>query len=259
MKQWWVMFRREWLEMWRSYKVIWMPIAFVLLGISQPVTSYYLPDILKNFGELPEGSVIEIPVPSAADVLASTLSGQFTQVGMLILVLASMGLIASERSSGIASIILVKPVSYWSYVTAKWTGALCLTWLSYGLGYLAAWYYTTYLFGTLPLEHAVQAFFLYGLWLSFITTITTALSTCLKNTGAVAAVSLMTVVALAASTSMVPEWLGWSPARHMNHSVMLLTEGQIGDQFVWSLLVTGLLLIGFMVAAVLVFRKKELH
>ncbi|QKG84717.1 ABC transporter permease subunit [Kroppenstedtia pulmonis] len=258
MKLWWVMFRKEWKEMMKSYKLLWMPVAFALLGMIQPLTSYYMSDILRYFGDLPEGTTFDIPMPTASEVMVSTLSGQFNQVGMLILVMASMGLVASERSAGIASMLLVKPISYASYVTSKWAGGLALTWLSFGLGYLSCWYYTTLLFGDLPTAASIQAFLLYGLWLSFICTVTTAFSTLLKNSGAVAAVSLLIVIAVAGGTSILPGWMSWSPARHLDHSISVLTEGTVGSHFLLSLVSTAGVMIALMALAILMFRRKEL-
>lgn len=50
----WVLYRREMLEMARSYKLIWIPVVFILLGIMQPLTTYYLPEILKASGDVPQ-------------------------------------------------------------------------------------------------------------------------------------------------------------------------------------------------------------
>ncbi|MDQ0255837.1 hypothetical protein J2S74_003221 [Evansella vedderi] len=80
--------------------------TIVLLGVTQPITSYYLPDILKNFGGLPEGSLLEFPLPTGPQVLAETL-GQFSQIGFLVLVLAFMGTVAGERNTGSSIMVLV--------------------------------------------------------------------------------------------------------------------------------------------------------
>lgn len=50
----WVLYRKEMLEMTRSYKLIWIPVVFIILGIMQPLTTYYLPEILKASGDVPQ-------------------------------------------------------------------------------------------------------------------------------------------------------------------------------------------------------------
>jgi len=70
LSKWLVLYKKEWLEIIRSYKLIWVPLVFILLGAMQPVTTYFLPEILANAGNLPNGTVIKIPTPHASDVLA---------------------------------------------------------------------------------------------------------------------------------------------------------------------------------------------
>ena len=69
MTQWTVLYRKEMTEMARNYKILWIPIVFILLGVMQPVSSYYMPEILDTFGGLPEGTILEMPTPTGAEVL----------------------------------------------------------------------------------------------------------------------------------------------------------------------------------------------
>lgn len=74
---------------------------FLLLGSSTPLSTYFMPQILENFGGLPEGAVIDIPTPTGTEVLAQTLS-DFGLLGVLVLTLALMGIVSAgtaERSS----------------------------------------------------------------------------------------------------------------------------------------------------------------
>ncbi len=105
-----VMVQKELLELVRSYKLLWVPLVYLLLGIMQPVSTYFMPVILEQAGSLPEGTVIEIPKPLGSEVLAQTLQ-QFGTLGVLVLVLVCMGTVSGERNNGTASLILVKPIS----------------------------------------------------------------------------------------------------------------------------------------------------
>jgi ABC-2 type transport system permease protein len=205
-----VMVEKELLELARSFKLLWVPLVFILLGIMQPVTTYYMPMILEQAGSLPEGTVIDMPTPLGAEVLAQTLQ-QFGTIGILVLVLVCMGTVSSERNSGVASLILVKPISVLSFVVSKWTAMLILTWLSLAAGYLASWYYTGLLIGTSPLNKVLESFFVYGLWLSFVVTATIMFSSLLRSAAAAAFCTLGGAVSLSLLTSLFPKQLGWSP------------------------------------------------
>jgi ABC-2 type transport system permease protein len=254
---WFVMYEKEMLEMWRSYKWLWVPLVFLLFGIMQPVVSYYMPQILESAGGLPEGAVIEIPLPTAVQVLAETLS-QYNTIGLLILVLAIMGIVSGERVSGAAGMILVKPVSFWGYITAKWAGAATLTVVSLAIGMLGAWYYTEQLIGSLSFGSVVLGWLLFTLWFIFIMAVTVCYSAMLKGNGAVAFLTLLTAIALSVLPLILKDWMKWSPGTLAGHANAAMATGQwphgvglpLGATFGFTVIV--------LFVAVKVFRNKEL-
>ena len=50
--------KKEISQMTREYKIIWLPIVFILLGLTQPIMMYYLPVILQSVGGV-EGIIID--------------------------------------------------------------------------------------------------------------------------------------------------------------------------------------------------------
>ncbi|OMF34746.1 hypothetical protein BK133_12040 [Paenibacillus sp. FSL H8-0548] len=204
------MVEKELLELVRSFKLLWVPLVFILLGIMQPVTTYYMPVILMQTGGLPEGTVIEMPMPLGAEVLAQTLQ-QFSTIGILVLVLVCMGTVSSERNSGAASLILVKPISVLAFIGSKWTAMLILTWGSLSTGYLASWYYTGLLIGTVPFAKMASSLLVYGLWLTFVITVTILFSSLLRSPAAAAFCAIGGTLALSLLISLFPKALGWSP------------------------------------------------
>lgn len=257
MTTWFVMYNKEMLELWRSYKWLWVPLVFVLLGIMQPVVSYYMPQIIESAGGLPEGAVIEIPLPTAAQVMVETLS-QYNTLGILILVLAVMATVSGERTSGVAGMILIKPVSFASYVTSKWAGAVTLTVASLLLGSLSAWYYTLQLIGSLPFEHMVLGTMLYGLWLAFIMALVVAFSAILRSTGAVAFLTLLVTIGLSVLPSLFTEWMKWSPGTLTQHAAGAIMTGRWPEDSLLPVLVTLALLVAVLTVSVKALRSKEL-
>lgn len=255
MRKWLVLFRKEWLEMARNYKIIWIPLVFILFGLLQPVTSYYMPDILKNASELPEGTIIEIPLPSSGEVLAQTL-GQFNQMGVLILVLAFMGIVSAERKSGMIKAILVKPIDYSSYITAKWLSALLLSAVSVALGMLASWYYTELLIGPFPFIDLLKGTGLYFVWILFLVTFTVYLSSLLKSSGLVAAFALLLSILLSLSTSLLGKWMEWSPAQLTTAASSYLVDGSVEGPLLLPLAITGLLVVLFLYLSTTHWQRK---
>lgn len=256
MRQWSVLFKKEWTEMTRNYKILWIPLVFILLGIMQPVTSYYLPEIIKTAGELPEGAVFDIPVPTPQEVIVGTF-GQYSQIGILVLVLAFMGIVAAEKNSGVSDIILVKPVSFANYITAKWVSIVLMTIGSFLLGIMASWYYTGVLIGDIGFGELMKGSLVYGTWLVFLVTVTLLLSSLFKSNIFVAFMSLLVAIGLSALTSLLSKWMTWSPARLSTHASKLLLTGSPDKQFALSLTVSILLTVILLVSSIYLFAKKE--
>lgn len=240
----------------RNFKILWIPLVFILLGIMQPVTSYYLPEIIKAAGELPEGAVFDIPVPSPQEVIVQTF-GQYSQIGILVLVLAFMGIVAAEKNSGVSDIILVKPVSFANYITAKWVSIVLITLGSFLLGILASWYYTGILIGDVGFGELMKGSLLYGTWLVFLVTVTLLLSSLFKSNMLVAFMSILVAIGLSAITSLLSKWMTWSPARLSTHASSLLLTGSPDKQFALSLTVSILLILILLVSSIYLFAKKE--
>ncbi|MFJ7725710.1 ABC transporter permease [Neobacillus sp. NPDC097160] len=257
MSQWMTLLQKEIVEMWRNFKWIWVPITFILIGVQQPITTYYMPQILDLAGGLPEGAVIKIPTPSAGEVLIQGL-GQYTTLGVLIIVLSTMGILAAERKSGVAAMILVKPVSYRSFVTAKWAGGVLLVWFSFLIGYLATWYYTGILFEWIPIEDFFQSFFFYGLWLTVILTITIFFSASLLTPGIAGFSSLAVVIVVNLVSSTISNLLEWSPSQLTGYAgEILLGKGISDDTLPASIIAAGCIVI-LLALSVVIFKKKEL-
>ena len=155
-RQWAVVYNKEMLEMWRSFKWLWVPLVFILLGIMQPVSTYYLPQILESAGGLPDGAVIEIPMPTGGQAMAEVL-GQYSSIGLLVLVLAGMAIVSGEKQSRTIELIMVRPIRHSSFITAKWAGFVTITLVSLCAGCLSGWYYTELLIGHVDFLNIVQS------------------------------------------------------------------------------------------------------
>ncbi|PLR98847.1 ABC transporter permease [Bacillus sp. T33-2] len=257
MRQWNTLFQKEVLEKARNFKWIWVPATFILLGVMDPLSTYYMPQIIDSLGGLPEGTVIDIPKPSAAEVMLMSME-QFNTLGILIVVLTSAGIIAGERKSGVAELILVKPVSYASYITAKWAASLVLLLLSLLLSSLSSWYYTGVLFENIPAENFFSSLAVIAVWFCFILKITVFFSGLFKQPGAAGVTSIATIVILTIISGSLPHLMEWSPGLLNNYAGKLLVSGELPDHTLASAMaVTGgtVLLLGLCAA---VLRKKEL-
>jgi ABC-2 type transport system permease protein len=257
MTQFGVLLRKELLESRRNFKWVWMPIVFILFGITEPLTAYYMPDILDAVGNLPEGAVIEIPPPTSEEVLLSTI-GQYSMMGVLVIVLGFMGTVAGERKNGSASLVLVKPVSYNSYILSKWTAAMILVWFSYVLGMLSSWYYINILFENISAEYFLKALVTYGFWLSFVVTLTIFFSSITSSPGFAAFSAIAVSIFLSFLSGTFSNQLEWFPSRLSSYTADILIEGSWSNDLTMTLLATVAVIIILLTASPGIFKKAEL-
>ena len=195
MKQFVILMQKEWRENVRNYKIYWIPAIFILLGITEPVVNYFLPQILESSGGLPEGAVFELPTPLPEQIVTAVME-QFQTIGIVVLILAYMGTIAGERKSGTATLLYVRPLSFPAYFLSKWVMASVVSLAGIWFGFLAGYYYTLLFFGNLEVIKLLQMMGTYSVWVLLILTVVLTASAALPN-GGLAAASAFAVYVLA--------------------------------------------------------------
>lgn len=212
----WALLSKEWIETLRSYRILFVPLLFALLSISQPVGDHLLPHLLKTASSLPPGTVLKIPMPTPPEVLQSIL-GQLGQIGVLVLILVGMGSIAGERASGVAAVVLSKPVGRGAYFGAKLAMYSLLAAFALLLGALGGAYYTNVLIGPVSWGPALFGALLYLPVLLLAVAAAIAASAALPSPVAAGGTALLFVIA----ANTVPQYLGtWVKA----HSPSALTS-----------------------------------
>lgn len=250
----WIFYHKEMLESIRNYKLIWIPVVFIILGIMQPLTTYYMPEILRASGDIPPALLASFEIPSAAEVMAQAL-GQYGSIGLLVLALGAMNALAGERSSGTAEMVLVRPLAPAIMVFAKWAAQLTLIVIAIGLGALGAGYYTEQLIGSLSWGAVIAAAALYGLWLLCIVSMTLLFSAFLRAPVA-AFLALLSAAGLSVAHSLLASWFDWTPAALTGLSAKVLTEG--GRLDLWPCLSAVALIIICITVASLLTRRNSL-
>jgi ABC-2 type transport system permease protein len=141
--------RKELLEVFRTYRLLIVSAVFLIAGLSGPLLTYYLPDILKSSSRSQHIHIV-VGKQTALDAIMSYV-GSVTQLPMLAVILVAMGVIADERRSGIASLILYRPISRAAYLLSKATAEGGVVLVGLALGAAAAYYYTVLLFSDVGL------------------------------------------------------------------------------------------------------------
>lgn len=256
MSIWLLLLKKELLESARNYKWIWIPLVFLLIGLMNPITSYFMPQILEASGITAEAAQL-IPVPSSTEIMVEALS-QFGTLGLLILALSFMGIVAAERQSGSAIMVLVKPVSHTKYILAKWTAMSLLTLSAFGIGYMGTWYYTNLLFTDIAFPAIGASFLVYALWLLFVNTMILLFSCLLKSQAGTAFIALAIAALLSVLANVLERFMSWSPGRLTAEAGAILTNGHAVKDMWITVLVTMLLIASLLWGAITASKLRRM-
>lgn len=256
MNQFRIFLEKEWRENLRNYKLFWIPIVFILFGIMEPATNYFLPQILDSVGNLPEGAVFEMPVPEPEQILSAVV-GQYQFIGLLVLVLAYMGSIAGERKSGTATLLYVRPISFSAYFLSKWTMASAVALLSVWLGLLAGYYYTWLLFEGVDFLKFLQFAGTYSIWILLVTAIIISASAAMPNTGLAAGAALFLVFFLQIVDGLLGAYWTVSPLKLSAYATDWLAAGPDRSDFWLSVVVTVLVIAGLNLFGIWMARRNR--
>jgi ABC-2 type transport system permease protein len=250
----WVVFKKEMLEQWRTYKFLIVGAVLFLFGLTSPLLAKFTPEMLAAVPGLPAGMADFIPTPTVMDAISQYVKNM-SQFGILLALLMSMGSVAQEKERGTAAMILTRPVSRGTFILAKF-GALKVTFAaSLLLAALGCWYYTWLLFEALPWGPflLMNAFMLVNFMV--YVALTLLCSTLARSQSAAGGLAFGGLILLA-GLGAFPRLAQYMPGRVIDWGVGLVLGG---GEPAWSALWVSLGLIAVcLLTASLIFRRQEL-
>lgn len=95
MRAFFAFFKKEWMEYGRSYKLFALFMVFCALGVMNPPTAKFLPELLSS--ALADGMEIHIPEPTVLDSWAQFFKN-VSQMGLIIMLVLFSGIMSAEFS-----------------------------------------------------------------------------------------------------------------------------------------------------------------
>lgn len=158
--------RKEAVEILRTWRIWVLPGIVLFFAVSGPPLAKYTPELLKSLGGT---GGMQIIMTAAPDALRDSYAGQWMKnLGTALIAVLIMygGLVASERSSGTAILVLTKPVSRRAFVVAKYLTHAVFIALTVSVGALVTWGLTAAFFDKAPfapLALGTAAWIAYGM------------------------------------------------------------------------------------------------
>ena len=246
---------KEMVEAWRTYRLGVVGALFLVLGITAPVLTRFLPDIIKSFA--PAGINVDVPDLGISDVLDQLLKN-LIQFGALAAILVTMGSVASEKERGTAAFVLAKPVTRTAFLGAKVVSIGMIFAVATALAVAGAWVYTGLLYFSPPVLPWIKLGVV--IWLSTMVyvSITFLGSVLMRSSLGAAGIGFAGLIALSLA-SVVPILSTWLPAGLVSVAKSVALEESSADVHpIRTVAACALIVGGCLFLAWLRFRNQEL-
>ncbi|MFA5867313.1 MAG: ABC transporter permease [Actinomycetota bacterium] len=249
--------KKEFTAIFKTYRWWVIPLVFLIFALMSPPTAKLTPELLKSV--MPKGMNIKLPEPTLIDAFAQWFKN-LSQMGLLAVILLTMGIVAEEKSSGTILLIVTKPISRANVVLSKF--AAQVTWMSASFMLAAAvcYGYAIMIFKFDRIAEFVQANVLFVLYFVVIIAVTIFFSTVLKNQIAAGGLSLVTALLLSLVSSLSQTFDKYAPTglTTVGSKIALGQTGTELTQAIWPVLTSLVLIAGLLLAAIVVFNREEL-
>lgn len=196
-----VLLKKELKGFLKEFKLLWVPIAFISVGIIQPITMKLLPSIIGEG----EGFIIDESIVYTGNEIFAGVFSQLDQIGIIIIAVLLMGAVSNEKKEGILDIILSKGVASSSYLFSKLIAYLILLLPSLILASIFALYYSQVLFSVVSIDLYIKSMLSYSLWFIFVIALGLMFSTVAKTQVQAALATALSAMLLTILPSVVKE------------------------------------------------------
>jgi ABC-2 type transport system permease protein len=249
-----VLIKKEIFEIFKTSKIYVLPIIFLFFGITSPLMTQLLPDILKN---LPGGIKISLPEQTWADSFMQFFKN-LNQIGIISIILVFMGTVSDEKSRGTAIMVLTKPVSRVSFVISKFFTNSLLAVFAIFLGYITCLFYTLRLFPSVNIAASLSAILIFTVSSVFYIAIITGLSAIFKSNIAAGGITL----GIYFFFSLLPFLGGWfseySPGCLVNYQNKLLVSSVETHEVIITILVFFIISSVILSLGIKLFNTEEI-
>ncbi len=245
--------RVEWLRLARTRRLLALGGAFVLLGLAEPVATYYLPDLLRHSASARILRTIPPPVP--ADGISGYASNALL-IGLIVLVVVASSACAVDARPALSAFYRTRVAEFWRLLCPRVVVAALAGVAAYLLGLIAAWYETTVLIGTPDGAALAQSALLVALYLIFAVTATAAASTLARSVVGTALAALAFLLGINI-LSVVPQLTRWLPAQLTDSPDGLLRHTETGSHYLAAAGMTAVVTAVLLLAAIWRGSRRE--
>ncbi|HAL31067.1 MAG TPA: hypothetical protein DCP20_10225 [Coriobacteriia bacterium] len=246
---------KELREIARTWRIWVLPGIVFFFAVSGPPLAEVTPQLLSSVMESQgTGAVIELPDPTYVDAYLQW-TKNLSQIVIFALIIMFAGAISAEKRGGTAILSLTKPLTRPAFVLGKLASHTILLTVTTLIGAAVTWGLTLAVFGEAPLAPLAGAT---GVWLVsalFFVALMMLLSSAVDSQAGAAGLGLVVYLLLSIATIWEPA-VTYSPAALVNAPTEIAMSETVA--LGWPIGTTIALTVLLAIAAVAVFRKREL-
>lgn len=244
-------------EIVRTWRLWVLPTVLIFLAVSGPVLAMFTNELLGAALGSDQATPISLPQPTALDANAQW-TKNLTQLVVFVVVVMAAGAINSEVRSGVAALTMAKPPTRAAYVlshAAALIGFIAVTTL---FGAAVSALVTRIVFGSAALGAILAATAVWLVLAALLVAASLLASAAIDGVAGAAGAGIGSFFLLTL-LSAVPALADDTPAGLVRLPSILAAQTPAADHTLWWPVLTGLLLTAaLLVAAVVVFRRREL-
>lgn len=250
-----VFLAKEMREITRTWRIWVLPAIMIFIGIASPIIAEFTPDLVSSVASSEQtGVVIEIPDAITRDAYLQ-FSKNSVQMALIAVIIAVAGMIAAEKRSGTAILVLTKPLSRTAMVIAKVFSNWVLLIAGTAVGALLCVGVTALVFDTTLVAEFAQATALWIVLAAMFIACMAFFSTLVGSQGGAAGAGVGLFLAISILSA-------WGPAREFSPAGLLSAGDRIilGDSppVLWPVVTAIAISVLAVAAAAYIFERQEL-
>lgn len=257
-----VFLKKEIIELVKTIKGVVLAVIFLFIGISAPLIAKLIPEILKMAStdaenqEVMDALAALIPPPNSIESYNQFFSN-FSQIGLIALIIIFAGIVSSEKAKNTASFILTKNISRAQFIMAKFTSSIIFNFVSLIITAAVFKLYTDLLFEDklVDFESFILFFSFLLLYIFFILSIVLFSSIISKNITSATFIAFLIYIGFNIM-GVIPKIGKYMPP-HINNIGIINQSINAGDLTV-NIIVTALCSAVFVFGGIKLFNRQEL-
>jgi ABC-2 type transport system permease protein len=246
--------KKEAREIVRTWRIWVLPGIILFIGLSGPLLARFTPEIIGAVAGSQLGH-LTLPTPTYLDAYGQWIKN-LGQIVIVALIVIYGGIVSAETNSGTATLVLTKPVSRSAFVVIKAVVHSAFLAVLLGLGSLVTWAMTAIVFAQAPGADLWSASLLWLALAVFLLSVMVFFSVLIPAAAGAAGAGLGVFLLLTIAAIWKPV-ADYSPAGLSGQAAAFASDAH-GEWMPWPMITALLLSVVLVVAAALVFRRKEL-